>query len=194
GVSLLRIDFYNTLLYCDQLPFERLRRTSSDYVIPPAPGSQADQTTSISDEEFYDLTRKSPIAAALLPALNQAIDAIDREEVKYRTLLVTLAGQAFYRDQGRFPEVLDELVPGYLDEIPIDTYDGKPLKYRSNPSGPVVYSVSMNTTDEGGRISWEMANRDVRGYPNDLGYTMRIPGIKPLRADKPIIFENDDSE
>jgi hypothetical protein len=43
-------------------------------------------------------------------------------------------------------------------------------------------------------ISWNMANRDVGGYPNDLGYTMHIPGIKPLRADKPILVEIDDLE
>lgn len=194
GVSLLRIHFYNLLLFCDQFPFERMRHASSNYLIPQSSRSQTMKETGLTQPEFDNLVEKSLIAAMMLPALNQFLDAVDREEIKCRTLLVTLAGQAFYRERRRFPDHLDELVPDYLDEVPIDTFDGKPLKYRYDPSGPVVYSVSTNTTDEGGSISWEMANRDVGGLPNDLGYTMRVPDIKPLRADKPFIPEDDDSE
>ena len=49
-----------------------------------------------------------------------------------------------------YPSVLNELVPRYLASVPIDPFDGKPLKYSAPKK--IVYSVGQDTNDSGGSI------------------------------------------
>ena len=64
--------------------------------------------------------------------------------------LVSIALELYHREHGAFPESLDELVPAFLEEIPLDRFDGKPLKYHLTPEGPVLYSVGTDRDDDGG--------------------------------------------
>lgn len=181
GKRLLRIFFDNQLQYCDLPPFERPDDFWSETGL-----FQTGNPEELTPEEFDLAVQRSFIANLFLFGSQHVHQAFDRDEIKYRTLLVTLAGQAFYRDHQRFPMSLAELVPDYLDEIPLDIYDGKPLKYRFDADGPVVYSVFENGTDEGG-LEWSFDQILGSGKigPDDLGFRMHIPRIKPLRAEKP---------
>jgi hypothetical protein len=49
------------------------------------------------------------------------------------------------------PETLDQLVPDYLAEVPVDPFDGRPLRYRRTDQGFVVYSVGEDGKDDGGK-------------------------------------------
>jgi len=50
-------------------------------------------------------------------------------------------------------EDLQELVPEYFSEIPIDPFDGAPFRYRVRANGQwAVYSVGPNQTDDGGEL------------------------------------------
>ena len=51
---------------------------------------------------------------------------------------------------GREPASLAELVPALLPAVPVDPYSGKPLVYRLDPKGFVLYSVGPNGRDDGG--------------------------------------------
>jgi len=52
---------------------------------------------------------------------------------------------------GDYPDHLDQLLPDYLPSVPIDWYDGLPLKYRrTEGDGFLLYSVGPNGIDEGG--------------------------------------------
>lgn len=53
---------------------------------------------------------------------------------------------------GQLPETLDMLVPQYLDETPLDPFDGEPLRYRRYQDGYIVYSVGPNRVDDGGYV------------------------------------------
>jgi hypothetical protein len=46
------------------------------------------------------------------------------------------------------PESLSELVPKYLPKVPIDPFDGKPLRY-SKEKG-IIYCVGKDLKDSGG--------------------------------------------
>jgi len=59
---------------------------------------------------------------------------------------VLLAMKAFKLEKGRLPATLDELVPDYLDAVPLDDFDGKPLRY--NPAKKIVYTVGKDTKKE----------------------------------------------
>ena len=61
-----------------------------------------------------------------------------------------IAVKAFKKDMEEYPSVLNELVPRYLASVPIDPFDGKPLKYSAPKK--IVYSVGQDTNDSGGSI------------------------------------------
>lgn len=51
------------------------------------------------------------------------------------------------------PSRIEDLVPSYLDAIPIDPFSGQPLRFVAEQQGYVVYSFGLNRRDEGGRLS-----------------------------------------
>jgi hypothetical protein len=71
-----------------------------------------------------------------------------RENASLRATRTVLALRAFQMTNGRNPQSLEELLPDFLEAIPLDDYDGKPLRY--SPSLKVVHSVGDNLTDDGG--------------------------------------------
>lgn len=72
---------------------------------------------------------------------------------------ILLALKAYKQDTGRMPDSLQDLVPEYLDELPIDPYDGKIVRY--SPEKKIIYSVGSDLVDDGGDISGD--------DPKDLG-------------------------
>jgi len=53
---------------------------------------------------------------------------------------------------GEFPTTLDALVPKLMAKLPHDVVTGEPLKYRRTDGGGfVLYSVGLNTEDDGGK-------------------------------------------
>ena len=74
----------------------------------------------------------SILAKMVLPATKQLDDAYLRFRGRQAALEVMLAAQAYRRDKGEFPESLDQLVPQYLEAVPLDPCDpnGGRLLYR----------------------------------------------------------------
>lgn len=70
------------------------------------------------------------------------------------TARIGIACKIFKNLYGDFPEILDELSPGILAEIPLDPFTGKPYIYKKDDTGFIVYSVGSNLKDEGGRGTW----------------------------------------
>jgi len=54
----------------------------------------------------------------------------------------------YEKDHGVLPETVDDIVPGYLDSIRMDPFDGRPLRYDRERA--IVYSVGKNCEDFGG--------------------------------------------
>jgi hypothetical protein len=61
-----------------------------------------------------------------------------------------IAVERYLRQHNRLPESLDQLVPEFLHEVPIDPFDGKPIRYGPQNTGYKLYSVGRNRTDEKG--------------------------------------------
>lgn len=61
---------------------------------------------------------------------------------------ILLALKAYKLEKGKLPATLAELAPEYLDSVPLDDYDGKPMRY--NAAKKVGYSVGKNLKDDGG--------------------------------------------
>lgn len=93
----------------------------------------------------------------LMPAYAAATRSEMRLSIVRRCAAVALAVKLYEADHGHRPATLAELVPAYLDAVPVDPMraDGGPVGYRAGASdaGPaVVYSVGMDGEDDGGRV------------------------------------------
>jgi hypothetical protein len=51
-----------------------------------------------------------------------------------------------------YPEALGNLTPQFIEQVPLDVIDGKPLKFRHDRDRLVLYSVGWNQSDESGEI------------------------------------------
>jgi type II secretory pathway pseudopilin PulG len=91
------------------------------------------------------------LISLLLPAFEKIQDASDRTEQQQNNLHLAFALAAYRADTGRYPPRLDDLAPKYLPAIPADVFSGKPLNYRPNDNGYLLYSVGLNGLDEEGR-------------------------------------------
>ena len=89
--------------------------------------------------------------------LGNSESAFMKEAMIEAIMLTSRAGLAcrLYRSRtGGYPESLEELVPGILTEVPIDPFTGKPLVYRREGDGFIVYSLGSNQKDDGGRSTY----------------------------------------
>lgn len=57
---------------------------------------------------------------------------------------LALAMTSYKSAKGRYPEKIEELVPDYIDRIPTDPLDGKPLKMKSVKGGLELYSTASH--------------------------------------------------
>jgi hypothetical protein len=83
-------------------------------------------------------------------------------------MLTLLAVERFRRARGAWPKTLAELTPKLLKAVPLDPYDGKPLRYKAVPDGVIVYSIGPDRVDNGGKI--DRAKPTVAG--TDIGYQL----------------------
>lgn len=80
-----------------------------------------------------------------------------------RAARTAAAVERFRLEQGRLPDELRELVPDYLEAVPRDPCDGKPLRYGRTDEGYTIYGVGSDGKDDGGDFdpTDEQADPDV---------------------------------
>lgn len=92
-----------------------------------------------------------------------------------------LAATRFRKDHGHYPQGFDDLVPEYLAQVPMDPFDGNPMRMKSVDSGLIIYSVGNNLKDDGGMLYDEYKKTgDVAFY---LGEAYREQRLKPALAE-----------
>jgi hypothetical protein len=111
----------------------------------------------------------------MVPAFDKVQGAADRFEQSQRNLQAAFALVAFQRDHGKYPAKLDELAGHYLAKIPGDLFSGKPLIYRPEARGFLLYSVGPNGVDDGGR--------GVDDEPRGDDLSVRLPVPEPPRKE-----------
>ena len=82
-----------------------------------------------------------------------------------------MAVERFRLANDRWPERLEDLVPAYLSKIPIDPFDGRPLRFRRLKDGVIIYTVGEDQKDDGGqRIRIKAGGPDA-----DIGFQLWDP-------------------
>ncbi len=99
---------------------------------------------------------------------------ITREEMLTARLAVlqTIIGVERYRirHSGALPASAQQLVPGCLSSLPLDPFDGKPIRFKPLARGYTVYSVGPNGTDDGGL---RPSPKNGTGTGDDVVYTVQ---------------------
>jgi hypothetical protein len=111
---------------------------------------------------------RAPEARLFLPALEKTVLATNQKYAQLRCAGAALAAERYRREKGRWPETLATLVPDYLDDVPIDPFDGQPLRLARPDDGLVVYSVGPDGHDDGGTLDW----RNPKRPGTDLGFRL----------------------
>ncbi len=75
-----------------------------------------------------------------------------RGQAMLRVTATALAAERYRREHGHLPPLLTALTPVYLRAVPLDPYDGQPLRYRENAEGVVIYSIGSDGEGNGGEI------------------------------------------
>jgi len=91
----------------------------------------------------------------LMPGVGRFAEGSWRHQTTLRCAIVALAVERFRISHGHWPDSLTSLVPEYLGKVPLDPFDGKPLRYRLLKDGVIIYSVGPDETDDGGNLDRE---------------------------------------
>lgn len=89
-----------------------------------------------------------------------------------RTARVALAVQRYRLAAGKLPDTLADLVPVYLDAVPVDPFDGKRLRYKKLEIGFVVYSIGDDLTNDGGKERLPPSKRTGESRNWDVTFTV----------------------
>jgi len=86
------------------------------------------------------------------PAFNKVGQLGWRLKTDRAALLTVLATMRYQKEQGKYPDSLDELVEvDYLDDLPTDPFADKPLVYKKTDDNFILYSVGLNFIDDSGK-------------------------------------------
>jgi len=131
------------------------------------------------ETELEENYARYPVTSIMLPALDSAMTSHFKSAASRRMAATAIAIRLYEADYGHHPENLDQLVPKYLDAIPIDPFDpdGKPIRYLPSSSQlhwdedaleyaddlaiatpplplgpPILYSVGADGINDGGHV------------------------------------------
>ncbi|MFP4058763.1 MAG: hypothetical protein ACLF0G_17990, partial [Candidatus Brocadiia bacterium] len=123
------------------------------------------------DQLARDVPAYFPFTRMLLPALGRVWEVGQEHMARCESARVALAVLRYQARRGHLPQRLDQLTPDSLPDLPLDPYDGRPLRYRKAADGFVVYALGQNATDDGG----ETQRRPDGADPPDIGFRYRRP-------------------
>jgi hypothetical protein len=133
--------------------------------------------------EVRRLADKTVLIRLLFPALEKVSEASRGKQAHVRCLLVALAVERYRHAHGQWPETLKQLVPEPLSDVPLDPFDGAPLRYRRLADGVIVYSVGVDGVDNGGTLDRDnplRAGTDLGYRLWDVRYRRQPPKAKPV--------------
>jgi hypothetical protein len=128
------------------------------------------------------------VLARLLPAAQRVAAAYWRSVGQTRCAVAGIACERFRLKHGRWPATLAELCPEFLPTVPLDPFDGQPLKYAKQPDGIVVHTVAPKQPTFGAETEAHLQQLGVRrnasrpGLPEgiELGFRLWNPDQRRL--------------
>ena len=103
--------------------------------------------------ECSELARKKHyiLSSLILPALARVAVREATTQAQLRLARTGLAVERFRTTKQHLPQTLSELVPEFIPAVPVDPFDGKPMRFHRLEKGYVIYSVDRDGHDDDGR-------------------------------------------
>jgi hypothetical protein len=93
---------------------------------------------------------QSMLVASVFPALERYVETMVRADAQRSVAELALAMCRYRAAMGKYPESLQELAPHLIAFVPIDPFDGKPIRLKQSEEEIVIYSVGPDGIDNGG--------------------------------------------
>jgi hypothetical protein len=145
--------------------------------LPPAIRYRAFREIDATFKSEFPVEDKSlTLGRLLMPAFFLAAKAEQRTHTSLGCAVAGLAVEQFRREERRWPESLDEVVKaGFLKAVPLDLFDGRPLRYRRAREGVVVYSIGQTGQYDGtarDNLLQGEAESDAPGQPAHMVFRL----------------------
>ena len=114
----------------------------------------------------------------LLPALQPCFVGIARAGALHEALRLGVAAEKYRLRHGRFPARLEDLAPEFIPVVPLDPFDGKPMRMKRTDHSLIVYSIGPNEIDDGGTPIPPIPPSG-QAYPPPGDITFEVPDRKP---------------
>ena len=103
------------------------------------------------DKRIAQVPKTCLLTRMLVPALPHASEEELKSFARLHAARAGIAVERFRTANGRLPDSLNELVPKWLDAVPADPFDDKPIRYKKLTKGLVTYSIGADLKDHGGK-------------------------------------------
>lgn len=129
----------------------------------------------------------SVLSRLLYSNVTGLLQTVLRHQAHLRCIQTLFAAERYRIRHKSWPESLEDLVADKLiSTVPLDPYDGKPLRWKKTDDGRMVYSIGPDRIDQGGRID----RMKFDGQGNDFGYQLfdvdkRRQPARPVKPKEP---------
>ncbi|MBN9117807.1 MAG: hypothetical protein J0I06_01335 [Planctomycetes bacterium] len=156
----------------------RFLRFMSDFIAaakgPPHERLRAAERVEAEIRADRDL--RYPFHGILLPTVRKPIEASLQYRAELLSVTTLIACERFRLKHGRWPAALAELPKDLLPTVPIDPYNGEPMRFAKLDDGITVYSTGPGpNTDRnkqrrnnplgGAELGWRLYDPNRRGLP-----------------------------
>ncbi|MGA2060206.1 MAG: hypothetical protein ABSG67_06965 [Thermoguttaceae bacterium] len=93
---------------------------------------------------------KSLTVRMLFPAVEAFAEGMARADAQRRLSEIALAMCRYRAKNGKYPEKIENLMPDFIALVPLDPFDGKPIRLKQTDGKLVIYSIGFDGTDDGG--------------------------------------------
>lgn len=101
------------------------------------------------DNTIYDIRLNFIAVSIMMPALDRSIEVATRINAAIQATNTILAMAQYRLDHANWPETLDQLIPDYLDAIPMNPVTGDPLEYTpTEGEAPTLESFGVKSFSE----------------------------------------------
>lgn len=88
------------------------------------------------------------LALIITPFYDRTFELKCLKQFELEAAASLFALRAYKAERGHLPNKIEELVPSYLSKVPLDPFDGKPLRYSKEKK--IIYCVGNDLVDSGG--------------------------------------------
>ena len=101
-----------------------------------------------------------------------SIEQLRKYQVRFKGRGLELAIRSYYREHNKLPESLADLIPDYIETLPLDPYDNHPLRYSAEKQW--IYSIGNDFKDDGKPLRYDAGKKIIYSIGDSKEPTFKI--------------------